>query len=62
MAEKIKSFFRGLRLVYPRSVFDMSPAVLSLRDAADDIDSLSSDWNVVCGDLKSAAWRVYINV
>lgn len=62
MAEKIRSFLRGLHLAYPRSVFDMSPATPLLPGASDDIGSLSSDWNAVCGDLRSAAWRVYINV
>ena len=60
---RVKRFLSGLSglIAYPRSVFDLSPIDREHFLPMDDVVSLCGDWMAICGDVKKAAWRIYIH-
>ena len=59
---RLKQFFSRLcgYVVYPRSVFDLSPIDLNHFPPMDDVESLCTDWRTVGDTVKKVAWRVYV--
>lgn len=61
MARIIRTIWRRLRasVVYPRSVFDLSPMDPNRFASVSADEALRSDWNNVQRSLFSAAQQVY---